>query len=176
MCISKVILDWNHCLFFFITTSVYFWALWVWNFGGRSWFDVWMNTWIMENHCITVTGKVVVMWLWGHGFKVWKQPLAEMRGKATYNRTLWFSDSLDLTHSGSCNAPGCRVSLYKSNSFSEEMMNWSSEESDGRFLVLWISMLVSFCLLILCRIECVAKKCFFWILISLIVLFTSITE
>lgn len=31
------------------------------------------------------TGKVVIMWLKGHGFISWKQPLYKKRGKATYN-------------------------------------------------------------------------------------------
>jgi hypothetical protein len=32
------------------------------------------------------SGKVVALWPWGHGFKSWKQPLAEMQGNATYIR------------------------------------------------------------------------------------------
>ncbi|KAF3673096.1 putative pentatricopeptide repeat-containing protein, mitochondrial-like [Capsicum annuum] len=37
---------------------------------------------------LLITGKVVVMWLGGHGFKPRKQPLAEMQGKAAYNTLL----------------------------------------------------------------------------------------
>jgi hypothetical protein len=32
------------------------------------------------------SSKVVALWPWGHGFKSWKQPLAEMQGKAAYIR------------------------------------------------------------------------------------------
>ncbi|PHU05794.1 hypothetical protein BC332_26616 [Capsicum chinense] len=42
----------------------------------------------------------------GHGFHPWEQPLAEMLGKAAYNRSLWSGPSPDLAHSGSFSAPG----------------------------------------------------------------------
>jgi hypothetical protein len=32
------------------------------------------------------SGKAVALWPWGHGFKSWKQPLAEMQGKTAYIR------------------------------------------------------------------------------------------
>ncbi|PHT64737.1 hypothetical protein T459_29162 [Capsicum annuum] len=40
----------------------------------------------------------------GHEFKSWKQPLAEMQGKAVYNTPLWWGPSPDPTHSESFNA------------------------------------------------------------------------
>ncbi|KAF3659360.1 putative protein FAR-RED IMPAIRED RESPONSE 1-like [Capsicum annuum] len=43
----------------------------------------------------------------GHGFKPWKQPLAEMQGKAAYDTPLWWGPSPDTAHSGSFSAPGC---------------------------------------------------------------------
>ncbi|PHU06047.1 putative Myb family transcription factor [Capsicum chinense] len=42
----------------------------------------------------------------GHGFKPWKQPLAEMQGKAAYDTPLWWGPSPDTAHSGSVSAPG----------------------------------------------------------------------
>jgi hypothetical protein len=33
------------------------------------------------------SGKAVALWPWGHGFKYWKQPLAEMQGKIAYIRS-----------------------------------------------------------------------------------------
>jgi hypothetical protein len=32
------------------------------------------------------SGKAVVLWSWGHGFKSWKQPLTEMQENAVYIR------------------------------------------------------------------------------------------
>ncbi|PHT88096.1 ABC transporter A family member 2 [Capsicum annuum] len=59
-----------------------------------------------------VTGKVAAMWPGGHGFKPWKQPLAEMQGKAAYNTPLWWGPSLDTAHSGSFSAPDCPFILF----------------------------------------------------------------
>lgn len=41
----------------------------------------------------------------GHRFKSWKQPLADMQGKAAYHRPLWSGSSPDPVHSGSFSAP-----------------------------------------------------------------------
>lgn len=49
----------------------------------------------------------------GHGgrrFKLWKQSLAEMLGKAVYNRPLWSDHSWEPAYSGSSIAPGCSLS------------------------------------------------------------------
>ncbi|PHT60832.1 hypothetical protein T459_35316 [Capsicum annuum] len=43
----------------------------------------------------------------GHKFKSWKQPLAEMQGKAAYNTPLWWGPSPDPAHSWSFSAPDC---------------------------------------------------------------------
>ncbi|KAF3666857.1 hypothetical protein FXO37_10333 [Capsicum annuum] len=45
----------------------------------------------------------------GHGFKPWKQPLAEIQGKAAYDTPLWWGPSSDTTLSGSFSAPGCPI-------------------------------------------------------------------
>ncbi|KAF3677049.1 Tobamovirus multiplication protein 3 [Capsicum annuum] len=42
----------------------------------------------------------------GHGFKPWKQPLAEMQGKAAYDIPLWWGPSPDTAHSGSFSESG----------------------------------------------------------------------
>lgn len=44
---------------------------------------------------IDVTGKVAVMWVGGHGFELWKQPLTGMQGKAVCTRPLWSVPSAD---------------------------------------------------------------------------------
>ncbi|KAF3671397.1 putative phosphoglucomutase, cytoplasmic [Capsicum annuum] len=43
----------------------------------------------------------------GHEFKRWKQPLAEMQGKAAYNTSLWWGPSPDRAHSRSFDTPDC---------------------------------------------------------------------
>ncbi|KAF3655826.1 putative protein transport protein SEC31-like isoform 1 [Capsicum annuum] len=48
-----------------------------------------------------------------HGFKPWKQPLAEMQGKAVYNTPLWWGPSPDTAHSGSFSAPCCPFLFLK---------------------------------------------------------------
>ncbi|PHU07246.1 hypothetical protein BC332_23735 [Capsicum chinense] len=51
--------------------------------------------------------EVLISATGGHGFKPWKQPLAEMQGKAAYYTPLWWGPSLDPAHSKSFSAPGC---------------------------------------------------------------------
>ncbi|KAF3674589.1 putative peptidyl-prolyl cis-trans isomerase FKBP17-1, chloroplastic-like [Capsicum annuum] len=55
----------------------------------------------------TVEGLVTKISERGHGFNPWKQPLAEMQGKAAYDTPLWWGPSPDTAHSGSLSAPGC---------------------------------------------------------------------
>uniref|UniRef100_A0A0V0GXN2 Putative ovule protein n=1 Tax=Solanum chacoense TaxID=4108 RepID=A0A0V0GXN2_SOLCH len=47
----------------------------------------------------------------GHGFKLWKQPLAKMWGKVAYNKPLWFSLFPYPAHSGGFSVRGCPLGL-----------------------------------------------------------------
>jgi len=46
------------------------------------------------------SGKAVALWPWGHGFKSWYQPLAEMQGKAATKRPKWSDPSPDPVQAG----------------------------------------------------------------------------
>lgn len=63
-----------------------------------------------------VTCKVVAIWPRGHRFELWKYPLAEMQGKATYNRYLWFGPTSrawrELSASWSLLAKKCIIYIY----------------------------------------------------------------
>lgn len=45
------------------------------------------------------------MWAENHEFKPWKQLLAEIQDKTTYNWSLWSDNSSDPAHSKSFSAP-----------------------------------------------------------------------
>lgn len=83
----------------------------------------------------------------GHGFKPWKKPLAEMRGKVVYNRPLWSGRSPDPLHSGSFSSLG--FPLFKKKSKELEQVEKRVLERTGRLNVLPISSCRKFILVLI---------------------------
>lgn len=58
-----------------------------------------LTTCMVERN-LRVTGKVVIMWSGGHGFKLWKRPLVKMQDNTVCNGSLWLNPFPDPTHNG----------------------------------------------------------------------------